>query len=119
VGVTLKGPNRAVPDQWSYELGATSYKHALAIPLLGYLYSFAGGFFNPWMFGVFASLLVIGGLYLLRRRYFTKAERNRDPWFKKLESPEAAGVDELLTYFAEAGQETPELYDATKRKGRS
>jgi hypothetical protein len=116
VAITLKGTNRAVPDQWSYELGATTYKHVVAIPFIGHLYALASTFLNPWVFGALMAALVIVLLSVARANWFAKAAPTGDRWFKKLDDSDDDNVDEMLSYFAVPGEDAPQPYVKKKRR---
>lgn len=115
--VTLKAPNRVNPDQWSYELGASTYKAVLAVPLIGKVFALANRNMNPWLFGVLSALLSIVVLVVVRFAIFARADHDSDRWFKKLPKGYQDSVDNLIGYFTEQGLEAPTPHEK-KRRGR-
>jgi len=116
--VELKGSNRSVPDQWSYELGDNTYTHVLAVPFLGSVLAW-GAALNFWLFAALVALLALVLVAVSRYSLFEKPERNTDHWFKRLENPERDDLVRLAGYFEERGLEAPTPYVKKKRRERS
>lgn len=116
--VELKGSNRSVPDQWSYELGDTTYTHVAAIPLIGSMLAW-GSELNFWLFAALTAALMLAIVVIFRYALFEKPERNTDHWFKRLERPERDDLVRLAGYFEERGLDAPAPYVKKKRRERS
>lgn len=117
VAVTLKAPNREVPDQWNYELGSTTYKHVIATPFVGKIYALAGNAMNPWVFGALAVLVSAALLIALRFIVFAKTAKDPDPWFKKLEpEPNTEEFEAFAFVFDEMARKEREAAEALARE---
>ena len=113
--VTLKAPNRSTPDQWDYELGATTYKSLISIPLIGKIFSAVGNHMNVWLSGALLSLMSIAILTLIRFIFFAKWDPNSELLTKKLDNHANDSVDHLINYFTDQGLTAPALYEKKKR----
>lgn len=118
LAVTLKASNRAEPDRWSYELGASTYRFVAAAPFVGFFFSTVNNHIDPWVLGAIVSSASIILLLALHFFAFARLESNSDRWFMKLEKEENDGVGAIITQFESLGVPEEALRPRRRRKGR-
>lgn len=116
--VMLRGANRSMPDRWSYELGANTYKHVFAIPLVGAALTWGATIAGQWWFAATIALLLLAAIILLRYTLFAKPVKSDDRWFKHLDENDRDDITVLSGIFEERGLTPPTPY-VRKRRGRN
>lgn len=108
--VVLKAPNRVTHDQWSYELGAHTYKQQFSVPLVGYVFAFIQTHDKSTFVTGFAGVALITLLVFFRVAFFKKRTK-RSKFWSPVEVPNDHALEELAEIFTEAGVDAPEVSD--------